>query len=103
MLLSSNDINKKRRELRHGAERDSTEQHGGGYLVWTLDVGTTDGPRALKWKVPCALMVAADTGGWRCDVVGEMIVQTCTIEGSVGDVVKAPLAQETKPGQVTAK
>ena len=64
MLLSSNDINKKRRELRHGAERDSTEQHGGGYLVWTLDVGTTDGPRALKWEVPCALMVAADTGGW---------------------------------------
>ena len=36
---------------------------GGGHSVWTLGVGTVDGPRALTWKVPCALMVAADTDG----------------------------------------
>ena len=30
-------------------------------------------------------------------------MQTCTVEGSVGDVVKASLVQETKPGQVRAK
>ena len=33
---SSNDINKEHRELRHGAERDSIEQHNCGLLVWTL-------------------------------------------------------------------
>ena len=30
-------------------------------------------------------------------------VELCTIEGSVGDVVRASLMQETKPGQVRAK
>ena len=40
---SSNDINKKRRELQHGAERDSIEQHNCGLLVWTLGVCTADG------------------------------------------------------------
>ena len=34
---------------------------------------------------------------------GEMIVQTCTTEGSVDDVAKASLVQETKPGQVRTK
>ena len=66
---SSNDINKKHRELRHGAERDSIEQHNCGLLVWTLGVCTADGPRALTWKVPCAPVVAADTDGWSAIVV----------------------------------
>ena len=34
----SNDINKKHRELRHGAERDRIEQHNCGLLVRTLGV-----------------------------------------------------------------
>ena len=63
-----NGINK-RRELRHGAEHDSIEQHGGGRSVWTLGVGTAHGPRALTWKVPCALVVAANTDGWSAIVV----------------------------------
>ena len=83
LCASSNDINEKRRELRHGAEHDSTEQHGSGQLVWTLGVGMADGPRALTWKSPCALTVAVRL--W----CGEMIVQTCTIKGSVGDVKRS--------------
>ena len=65
----SNDINKKHRELRHGAEHDSIEQHSSGLLAWTLGVGMADGPRALTWNVPCALVVAADTNGWSAIVV----------------------------------
>ena len=38
MWASSDDINKKRRELRHGAEHDSIEQHGSGRSVCTLCV-----------------------------------------------------------------
>ena len=91
LCASSNDINKKCRELRHGCEHDSTEQHGSGHVVWTLGVGMANGPRALTCEVPCALMVAADTGGWSATVVWRMIVQTCTVEGSVGDVVKSVL------------
>ena len=30
-------------------------------------------------------------------------MQTCTTEGSVGDIVKASLVQESKPGQLRAK
>ena len=56
MCASSSDINKKRWELRHGAEHDSTEQHGNGYLVWTLGVGMADGPRALP--------LCTDGGSW---------------------------------------
>ena len=97
LCASSNDINKKRTELRHGAEHDSSEEHGSGYLVWTLGVGMADGPRALTWEVPCARV--AGVRQW----CGETIVQTCTIEGSVGDVVKASLVQETNPGHVGAK
>ena len=67
---SPNDINKKHRELRHGAERDSIEQHNCGLLVWTLGVCTGDGPRALTWKVPCAPVVAADTDCWSAIVDG---------------------------------
>ena len=37
--------------------------------VWTLGVGMADGPRALTWKVLCALVVAADTDGWSAIVV----------------------------------
>ena len=33
----------------------------------------------------------------------EVIVQTCTTEGSVGDVVKRSPVQESEPGQVRAK
>ena len=69
LCASSNDIIKTRRELRHGAEHDSAEQHGCGYLVWTLGVGMADGPRVLTWEVPCAPVVAADTGGWSAIVV----------------------------------
>ena len=65
----SNDINKKHRESRHGAEHDSIEQHSSGLLVWTLGVGMADGPRTLTWKVPCALVVVADTIGWSAIVV----------------------------------
>ena len=61
LWASSNDVNKKHRELRHGAEHDSIERHSSGLLVWTLGVGMADGPRALTWKAPCALVVAADT------------------------------------------
>ena len=64
MCASSNDINMKGRELRHGADHDSIEQHGSEQLVWTLGAGIADEPRALTWKVPCALMMATDTGGW---------------------------------------
>ena len=65
-------------------------------LVWA------DGPRALTWEVHCALMVATDTGGWGAIVVWRND-RADAIEGSVGDVVKASLVQETKPGQVRAK
>ena len=36
-----------------------------------MDAGVdmADGPRALTWEVPCALMVATDTGGWSAIVV----------------------------------
>ena len=68
-LWASSDSINKRRELRHGAEHDSIEQHGGGRSVWTLGVGTADGPTALTWKVPCAPVVAADTDGWSAIVV----------------------------------
>ena len=30
-------------------------------------------------------------------------MQTCTTEGSVGDVIKESLVRESKPGQVRAK
>ena len=36
--------------------------------VWTLGVGMAYGPKALTWKVPCALVVAADTIGWSATV-----------------------------------
>ena len=49
LCASSNDINKKRRELRHGAERDSTEQHGGGYLRCRKSVSTGGGARNKTW------------------------------------------------------
>ena len=49
------------------------------------------------------MVVAADTGGWTAMWHGEMIVQTCTTEGSAGDVAKASLVQDTKPGQVRTK
>ena len=57
---SSKDMHKKHRELRHGAERDSSiDQHNCGLLVWTLGVQTVDGPRAVTWKVPCAPWVSS--------------------------------------------
>ena len=33
-------------------------------------------------------------------ISGEVIVQTCTTEGSVGDVEKGSLVRESKPGQI---
>ena len=48
MWASSDDINKKLRELPHGAEHDRIEQHGSGRSVRTPRVGTADGPRAGK-------------------------------------------------------
>ena len=64
IVASSDGINKKRRELRHGAEHDSIGKHNCGLLVWTLGVCTADGPRALTWKVPYAPVTAAGTDGW---------------------------------------
>ena len=55
------------------------------------------------------MVVAADTIGWSaidCGVKwisGEVIVQTCTTKGSVGDVVKGSLVRESKPGRVSTR
>ena len=32
-------------------EHDSIEPHGSGRSVWTLGVGTADGPRSFTWRV----------------------------------------------------
>ena len=61
---SSNDINKKHREIRHGAERDSIEQRNCGLLVWSLGWA-----KGADMESPLCTSCGSCTDGWNAIVV----------------------------------
>ena len=89
LCASSNDINRKCRE-RCDIEPSTTALNNTTVVFWYG-----------RWVLVWLMVVATDTCGWSAMWYGEMIVQTCTTEGSVDDVAKSVSCARNKtwPGE----